>query len=118
MINNNKKIYLIVPSVLKDVQPVPRFLTKFHVPPFITLCANLCCNLDKPPLVSEYCGDSISNCTAIPVPAGEAEQLCQHPILEVGCIERVDVQKKFYFECWTPGRYCAHKVAVNSWCSI
>ena len=75
MINNNKKIYLIVPSVLKDVQPVPRFLTKFHVPPFITLCANLCSNLDEPPLVTEYGGDSISDHTAVSVPTGEAKQL-------------------------------------------
>ena len=74
-INNTSKVYLIFPGILQDVQSVPSFLTKFHVPPFITLCANLCSNLDESPLVSEYCGDSISNCTAVPVPAGDAEQL-------------------------------------------
>ena len=85
--NNNSKIYLIVPGVLQDVQPVPSFLTKFHVPPFISLCANLCCNLDEPPLVSKYGGDSISDHTAVSVPTGKAEQLCKLPVLEVGSVK-------------------------------
>ena len=86
-INNTSKIYLIFPGILQDVQSVPRFLTKFHVPPLVASIAKLSSNLDESPLVSEYCGDSISNCTAVPVPAGEAKQLSKLSVLEVGSVK-------------------------------
>ena len=66
---------------------MPRFLTKFHVPPLVASIAKLCSNLDEPPLVSEYGGDSVSDHTAIAIPAGEAEQLSKLSVLEVGSVK-------------------------------
>ena len=66
---------------------MPRFLTKFHVSPFITLCAYLGSNLDESPLVSEYGRDSIPNCTTVSVPTGETEELGKLSVLEVGSVK-------------------------------
>ena len=60
-------IYLIVPEVLQDVQPVPCFLTKSYIPPFIASVANLCCNLDESPFISEDGRNSVSNGTAVAI---------------------------------------------------
>ena len=60
-------IYLIIPEVLQDVQPVPCFLTKSYIPPFITSIANLCCNLDEAPFIGEDGGNSVSDGTAVAI---------------------------------------------------
>ena len=60
-------IYLIIPEVLQDVQPVPCFLTKSYIPPFVSIMANLCCHLDIASLFCEDCGDTVSDSTAVTI---------------------------------------------------
>ena len=78
---------IITEDTLDQFNSVPCFLIKVDISPLVAMCANLCGHLDEAPLVSEDGGDSISNCTAIAVPTGEAEELCNLPVLEVDSIK-------------------------------
>ena len=67
---------IITEDMLDQFNSVPCFLIKVDISPLVAMCANLCSNLDKAPLVSKYGWDSESNCTAVSFPAGKAEELC------------------------------------------
>ena len=66
---------------------MPCFLTKSYIPPFIASVANLCCNLDESPFISEDGGNSISNGAAVAISISEPKELGKLPVLEIGSVK-------------------------------